>query len=97
MRFYFLVGLQAVLMCMLSFAVKGQNENIILVIDPGHGGTDPGKPKGSKNLKHEKDINLAISLRLGEYIHQNLPQVKVLYTRTTDKFVSLEDRGRFCQ
>ncbi len=83
------------LLCLLSFSLRAQTPNIILVIDPGHGGADPGKTKGAKSLKHEKDINLAISLRFGEYIHHNLPDIKVLYTRTTDVAVSLADRVEF--
>jgi N-acetylmuramoyl-L-alanine amidase len=96
MRFYFLIALKIIFLGIIPTAGKAQQqENIILVIDPGHGGNDPGKPKGSKAMKHEKDINLAIALRLGEYIHHNLPDVKVLYTRSSDVYVSLEDRVEF--
>ncbi|TAH28711.1 MAG: N-acetylmuramoyl-L-alanine amidase [Cytophagales bacterium] len=73
------------------YAQKKQNRYIV-VIDPGHGGTDPGKPKGKANLMHEKDLNLEISFKIGKYIEQNLPNVDVYYTRSTDKFVSLQDR-----
>ncbi len=66
-----------------------------LVIDPGHGGKDPGKPRGGRNHNHEKDINLKISLKLGQYIQENLPQVKVLYTRKDDRHLSLEERAEF--
>lgn len=76
----------------LAFA---QTPSIILVIDPGHGGKDPGKPKGSSHLKHEKDINLDIALKLGSYIKEKLPQVKVLYTRDKDEYLSLEARAEF--
>jgi N-acetylmuramoyl-L-alanine amidase len=59
-----------------------------VVINAGHGGTDPG----CHGVKHwEKDVTLAISLKLGKYIEQNLPDVKVHYTRTTDIFVPLND------
>lgn len=68
---------------------------ITLVIDPGHGGRDPGKPRGSIKRAHEKDINLSISLKMGKYIQENLPHVKVLYTRNKDVYVSLEDRANF--
>lgn len=70
-------------------------KEIILVIDPGHGGQDPGKPKSISYYKHEKDINLSIALSLGDYIDSKIPGVKVLYTRTTDIYVSLEDRVDF--
>jgi N-acetylmuramoyl-L-alanine amidase len=75
--------------------IFAQNKEIILVIDPGHGGRDPGKPKGSKNTLHEKDINLKIAFKIGELIHQNLPHIKVLYTRSDDTFIPLEDRPEF--
>lgn len=62
-----------------------------VVIDPGHGGREPGAV-GSR--VKEKDITLAISLKVGEYIKHNLPDVKVIYTRDTDKHVELRDRTR---
>ncbi len=63
----------------------------IVVIDAGHGGKDPGAV-GSKSK--EKDIVLAVALKTGRYIEQNLPDVKVIYTRNRDKFVELHRRGQ---
>lgn len=63
----------------------------VVVIDPGHGGHDPGSI-GYKNVK-EKNIVLKIAKKLGGYINEYLPDVKVVYTRKTDKFVDLEERG----
>ncbi len=60
-----------------------------IVIDPGHGGRDPGT--SGKKTK-EKDIALKISLKLGAYIEKNLPTVKVIYTRKDDRYLALEDR-----
>ena len=60
------------------------------MIDPGHGGKDPGCL--GKNLQ-EKDVALAISLKLGKYIEEKIPDVKVIYTRTTDQFVDLDERA----
>lgn len=62
-----------------------------VVIDPGHGGSDPGCINRAKGLK-EKDITLSVALKLGALIKQNYPEVKVLYTRSTDKAVDLRDR-----
>ncbi len=62
-----------------------------VVIDPGHGGKDPGAI-GSK--AKEKDIVLAISLQLGDYIKQNFDDVEVIYTRTTDEFIELHRRAQ---
>lgn len=63
-----------------------------IVIDAGHGGKDAGAI-GITGVK-EKDINLAIALKLGEIIKKNLPELKIVYTRTTDKFVELYKRGK---
>jgi N-acetylmuramoyl-L-alanine amidase len=64
-----------------------------IVIDPGHGGRDPGAigPTGAK----EKDINLAIAFRLKSLLERRLPQAKVLMTRTSDVLVGLKDRWHF--
>jgi N-acetylmuramoyl-L-alanine amidase len=64
----------------------------VIVIDAGHGGKDPGAI-GITGVK-EKDINLAIALKLGALIKKNLPEVKVIYTRSTDQFVELYRRGK---
>ena len=61
-----------------------------VVLDAGHGGKDPGTI--GKSLK-EKDVVLKIVLKLGEYIEKNLPEVKVIYTRKTDKFIELTERA----
>jgi N-acetylmuramoyl-L-alanine amidase len=60
------------------------------VIDPGHGGKDPGAV-GKTSM--EKDIVLAIGLKLGSYIEENIPEVKVVYTRKTDEFIPLYRRA----
>lgn len=62
-----------------------------VVIDPGHGGRDPG---AVGRHSREKDITLAISLKLGQYINEHLPDVKVIYTRKTDEFVGLYRRAQ---
>lgn len=64
----------------------------VIVIDPGHGGRDPGTV-GVTRAK-EKDITLGIALKLGEMIERNLKGVKVVYTRKRDKFVELYRRGK---
>jgi N-acetylmuramoyl-L-alanine amidase len=76
-----------------GFAIKqGKSNGVqIIVIDPGHGGKDPG----CNGVTHkEKDIALAVSLKLGKLIEENMKGVKVIYTRTTDVFVELEDRAQ---
>ncbi|HAS46069.1 MAG TPA: N-acetylmuramoyl-L-alanine amidase [Microscillaceae bacterium] len=61
-----------------------------IVIDAGHGGRDPGTL--GKRTK-EKDITLRVALELGRIIKRNMPKVKIIYTRTTDKFVELYRRA----
>ncbi len=61
-----------------------------VVIDPGHGGKDPGAL--GRHAK-EKDITLAIALKVGYYIKRCCPDVKVIYTRTTDVFIPLYKRA----
>jgi len=60
-----------------------------IVLDAGHGGKDPGN-LGSKSK--EKDINLAVTLLVGKYIKENMPDVQVIYTRDDDSFPSLKER-----
>ncbi len=62
-----------------------------VVIDAGHGGKDPG---AVCKIGYEKDIVLSIALKLGEYIKENLKDVKVIYTRDTDVFVELHKRAK---
>ena len=60
----------------------------VVVIDAGHGGSDPG----CHGLKHfEKDVALSITLKVGKYIEENIKDVKVVYTRKTDVFVPLNE------
>jgi N-acetylmuramoyl-L-alanine amidase len=62
----------------------------VVVIDAGHGGKDPG----TVGLKaREKDINLAVALRTGKYIKENLKDVKVIYSRDDDTFIGLAERA----
>jgi N-acetylmuramoyl-L-alanine amidase len=61
-----------------------------VVIDAGHGGKDPG---ALGKTSREKDIVLNISLLLGNYIEKYFPDVKVVYTRSTDVFIPLDKRS----
>ncbi len=63
----------------------------VIVIDPGHGGKDPGCSGHSHN---EKTVALAVALKLGKLIEENIKDVKVIFTRKTDVFVDLEDRAK---
>jgi N-acetylmuramoyl-L-alanine amidase len=63
-----------------------------VVIDAGHGGKDPGAI-GVTGVR-EKNINLAIALKLGRLISKNLSGIRVIYTRDSDEFVELYKRGK---
>jgi len=64
-----------------------------VVIDPGHGGHDPGNLGTGRYKITEKHIALDISLKLGSYIENAFPEIKVIYTRkTNDKFLKLGER-----
>jgi N-acetylmuramoyl-L-alanine amidase len=62
----------------------------VVVIDAGHGGKDPGAV-GAKGK--EKHINLAVALKTGKYITDNMKDVKVIYTRDDDTYPGLAERA----
>ena len=70
--------------------VHAKEKNFTVVIDPGHGGRDPGAI-GSK--AYEKTINLAVALKLGALITASHDDVNVVYTRKTDTFVEVSERA----
>ncbi len=73
------------------FSNNSDNKGLqTVVIDAGHGGKDPGAVVGRAR---EKDIVLSIALKLGKYIKEKLPDVKVIYTRSNDVFIPLFERS----
>ncbi len=70
--------------------LSAQDRVFTVVIDPGHGGRDPGAVGATSK---EKDIVLSVGLKLGARIEKNHPDVKVLYTRKDDRFVPLNQRA----
>ncbi len=85
-----LAGVVSVLFCVVSAPVYGQAVRKV-VIDAGHGGSDPGANYAGCR---EKDITLRVALSVGDQIKKRFPDVTVVYTRTTDKAVALVDRSR---
>ena len=75
----------------LPMYTLAEERDYIVVIDAGHGGKDPGAV--GKKAK-EKNINLNVALALGQLIEKNMKDTKVMYTRKTDVFVSLDRRAR---
>ena len=84
-RVFFLIT-----MLLFAVAVMAANRKFTLVIDAGHGGTDHGAP-GS--YSKEKDLTLKYALAFGRYVEDNSPDVRVVYTRKTDVFVTLAGRA----
>ncbi len=74
----------------LAAGMYAANKRFTLVIDAGHGGHDAGA-LGAKSK--EKNINLNVALAFGRYVERNMPDVRVIYTRTTDVFIPLHDRA----
>lgn len=77
-------------MLCFALAVVAAGKRFTLVIDAGHGGGDNGAPGAYSN---EKDLTLKYALAFGRYVERNCPDVKVIYTRTTDIFVTLAGRA----
>ena len=89
-----LLGLVLIIFCFSSFNTHKDDPKRkvrAIVIDPGHGGKDPGC--NGVTCK-EKEVSLAVALKLGKLIEENIKDVKVIFTRKTDVFVELEDRAR---
>ena len=82
--------LSIVFVLSLALTVGAAGKNFVLVIDAGHGGKDAG---ATGAFSKEKTINLNVALAFGRYVEQNCPDVKVIYTRKTDVFVTLEGRA----
>lgn len=85
--------LTAILVLLLSLALSvdaAQKKVFTLCIDAGHGGGDPG---ARGKISKEKTLTLRYALAFGRIIEQNCPDVKVIYTRKTDRFIELWQRA----
>jgi len=79
------------------YFVNAQNNSLgvkKIVIDPGHGGKDPGTLGTGRYKQAEKDVVLDVSILLGNYIKSEFPDVEVIYTRNSDVFIKLSERTR---
>jgi N-acetylmuramoyl-L-alanine amidase len=86
----FSVFITVLIVCVAATGFK-TGKTWVIVIDPGHGGRDPG---ALGMISRESDINLAIALKTGEYIEKNIKNAKVIYTRKDDSFVDLYERPK---
>ena len=71
--------------------IQAEGRDFTVVIDPGHGGRDPG---AIGRRGKEKTINLNVALKLGRLIQENCPDVRIVYTRQKDVFVGLDKRAQ---
>lgn len=76
-------------MCVV-LSTDGATKAFTLCIDAGHGGGDPG---ARGKISKEKTLTLRYALAFGRMIEQNCPDVKVIYTRKTDRFIELWQRA----
>ncbi len=79
------------LMGFVETSIAQRSQTFTVVLDPGHGGRDPGAVGATSK---EKDIVLSVAKKIGNKINANHSDVKVVYTRSTDKFVPLIERPR---
>ena len=90
-RNYIIILLCAIWQLFLPSTMRAEERNFTVVIDPGHGGRDPGAI--GKRGK-EKNINLSVALKLGKLIQNNCKDVRIVYTRQNDTFVTLDKRAQ---
>ena len=69
---------------------KPGREGWVIVIDPGHGGRDPG---ALGSYSYEKNVTLAVAIKTGALLEQYLKNVRIIYTRKTDVFMELSERA----
>ena len=91
-RWFFLFAFFMFIVCSLPAQDAVNNKIRTIVIDPGHGGKDPGTMGTKRYQKYEKDIALSVGLKLGKYISNEFPEINVVYTRDTDVFLELNER-----
>lgn len=79
-------------MIMLSVSFAPLPPSMVLVIDAGHGGSDPGNLGTGRYGETEKAVTLDVALLLRKYITERFPDVKIVMTRTGDSYPSLKKR-----
>ena len=82
----------AIVAVFVSGAFTPLEPAMVVVIDAGHGGKDPGNLGTGRYSLTEKDVTLDVSNKLAEYIRGKMPDVKVILTRTDDSFPKLSSR-----
>lgn len=82
----------AVILMAATLPPAAPTNQFVVVLDAGHGGSDPGNLGTGRYKKTEKDVSLDVTLLVGKYIEENYPDVKLIYTRKNDSFPTLYKR-----
>lgn len=82
--------LPLIYMFLMSLSIVAADKPYTVVLDAGHGGKDPG---AVGKISKEKDLNLSLVLEVGKLLGEQYPDVKVVYTRSTDVFIPLQTRA----
>lgn len=77
---------------LLSVAYTPVAPSMVVVIDAGHGGSDPGNLGTKRYRTTEKEVTLDVALLLRRYIQERFPDVKIVMTRERDEYPSLQRR-----
>ncbi len=93
-KMLFLAFLAGIVLVPTQFIEAQQKFKVVL--DPGHGGTDPGNLGAPKSKYLEKEIVLKIALKVGKMLEQD-KDIEVIYTRKHDTFIDLDVRGQIAQ
>lgn len=75
-----------------AFAQAGKNSEFVVVLDPGHGGNDPGTLGTRRTRTYEKHVVLSVALKIKQMLNDSLPDVRVILTRSTDRYPSFRER-----
>ena len=93
-----LLALILALVMLFAVPVAAEEEDVVIVLDPGHGGLDSGtEMKYDGKLVCEAAINLAIAEYCRDYLLENYENVQVYLTRETDEKVELDERVAFAE
>jgi N-acetylmuramoyl-L-alanine amidase len=89
---FVLIALMAIPQSGFQPAARMSDQVRTVVIDAGHGGKDPGNLGTRRYKKTEKDVSLAVALKVEQYIKQRFPDIKVVMTRRDDSYPTLHER-----
>lgn len=92
MKRYYFIFLALFLLFLANDILAQKSVVQSIVLDAGHGGKDPGALGTGRYPKTEKHIALDVTLKVGKYLEEAFPEMKVIYTRTGDTFPTLKDR-----